>query len=455
MRRILLFIQLLLLQGCVSLQSQSLPNHYADTINNHYRIIDIHNYTFNELLNEGINTVSRQLDVLHVPVRQFRFIIKTHIKRHRFALNQGKQRLKKTTFRAIAFAYPSVSPKGDTIMLSGLVTMPILNDNKPKSMLVYHRIMAPSYKIAPSNSIPLEAVLTADNTVCVFPDYYGCGITDGEPFAYTALNYHAHCATDCVLAALKIIKDEDVELDDDYYTWNLGYSQGAGYALAMHKYIETVLSDSLSAIINLKWSLCGDGVYVPIELYKNALVTQNMGSTPAVYLKGLQSIFYIHQDCLDDFQMSDFFSDQALSANLDSLLQVYDESLWDMCNNLGKLVKAPNPKHYFSPMALDTNSMLFKAMTNAFNLDDCASYWHPHSPVVLYHSKKDNCIPYQHTLEVYSMLADDIGKCFLYTPAIIGSHVQTAVLFYANFLRLREDKLFKKYTKSKHDNHEK
>ena len=443
MKKALLFVLFLLL-GCVYLQSQ---NNSADNISYQYRIIKVQDYTFKELLDNSINTLACQLDVLNVPIRKYKFVIKGHIKRHHFALNQGNRRLKKITFRAIAYAYPSVSPKGDTIMLSGLVTMPILNDNKPTSVLVYHRIMAPSYKIAPSNSLPLEAVLTADNTVCVFPDYYGCGITEGEPFAYTAMNYHARCATDCVITALQIIKDEGAELNDDYYTWNVGYSQGGGYALAMHKYIETSLSDSLANLINLKWSLCGDGVYTPIELYKYVLIKGNMGSTPAVYLEGLRSIFYTHKDCLENLTISDFFSDEALDIKMDSLLLDHDDSLWDMGDRLDELVENKDPKYYFSSMAQDTNSLLFKSMTNAFNLDDCATGWHPYSPVVLYHSKKDNCIPYQHTLEAYSMLTDNNGNCFLYTPGINGSHVQTSVLFFSKILRLREDKLFKKYTK--------
>ena len=443
MKKTLLFVLFLLLD-CISLQSQ---NNSADSTNCQYSIIKIQDYSFKELLDNGINTLACQLDILNVPIRQYKFVIKGHIKRHHFALNQGKRRLKKTTFRAITYAYPSVSPKGDTIMLSGLVTIPVLNDNKPNSVLVYHRIMASSYTIAPSNNLPIEAVLTADNTVCVFPDYYGCGITEGEPFGYTALNYHARCATDCVITAFQIIKNEGIELDDDYYTWNVGYSQGAGYALAMHKYIETSLSDSLATLINLKWSLCGDGVYTPIELYKYVLSKSNMGSTPAVYLEGLRSIFYTHKDCLGDLQISDFLSDEALDKKLDSLLLDYDDSLWDMGDRLGELVENKDPKHYFSPMALDTNSALFHAMTTAFDLDDCASGWHPSSLVVLYHSKNDNCIPYQHTIEAYSMLTENNGNCFLYTPGINGSHVQTSVLFFSKMLRLREDKLFKKYTK--------
>ena len=438
---------LLSLLSCFYLHSQTLPNTYADSTGSPYRIIDIKDYSFDELLNEGINTVARQLDVLHVPVKQFQFVIKGHIRGHQFELNRGKRRLENVVFRAIAFTYPSVSPLGDTIMLSGLVTIPITDDNKPARMLVYHRIMAPEYKIAPSNSIPIEAVLAADNTVCVFPDYYGCGITEREPFAYTALNYHARCATDCVLAAFKIIKDTGTDLNDGFYTWNVGYSQGGGFALAMHKYIETSLPDSLSCRINLKWSLCGDGVYSPIELYKYTLTKKDMGSTPSVYLKGLQSIFYSHEECLRNFQLSDFLSDEALGKKLDSVLLYYDDGLWELDAKLDKLVDCSDPNYYFSQMALDTSSPLFKAMTTAFDLDDCAKDWHPVSTVVLYHSKRDNCIPYQHVSMVYPMLAGDNGNCRLYTPIISGNHVQAGILFFAELLWFSEDKLFKKYTK--------
>ena len=443
----MLFLLFLLLNDC-HLQSQSSTNDPADSINP-YCIIEVKDYTFKQLLDEGINTMDRQLSILNIPVKNFKFVINGHIRSHHFKLNKGKNRLHNTTFRAIAFSYPSVSPKGDTIMLSGLVTIPITDDNKPANMLVYHRIMAPSYIIAPSNSLPLEAVLTADNTICVFPDYYGCGITEGNPFAYTALNYHARCATDCVLAAFEIINDAGIELENDFYTWNVGYSQGGGYALAMHKYIETTLPANLASRINLKWSLCGGGVYTPIELYKHALTTRNMGSTPAVYLKGLQSIFYSHEECLSDLKMSDFFSDSALEKKLDSLLLASDDSLWEIVNKLDELVKDKDPYYYFSPMALDTNSHLFRSMATAFGLDDCALGWHPIAPVVIYHSTKDSCIPYQQASNAYSILSENNGNCFFYTPIINGSHVQTSVLFFSSLLKLCEDNLFKKYTKRK------
>ena len=416
-----------------------------------YRIIDIKDYTFKQLLDEGLNTIVRQLDILKVPIRQCKFIVKWHIKRHRFLLNKGKNKVNETTFRAIAYAYPSVSPQGDSIMLSGLITIPVLSDNKPTSILVYHRVVAPSYQIAPSNSLPIEAVLSADNTICVFPDYYGCGITEGEPFPYIALNYHARSATDALLSAFKIINDSGVELDKDFYTWNTGYSQGGGYALAMHKYIETSLHDSLRSHINLKWSLCGGGIYSPNEMYENMLTASDMGSIPAVYLESLRSIFYTYEDYLGDFCISDFLSDEAVSAKMDSLLLDHDDSLWDLTDRLGKLVDNSDPNYYFSPMALDTNTPLFKSLYTSLCMDDCSIGWNPDSTVVLYHSKRDECIPYQQTLTAYSTLVDNNGNCCMYNPVINGTHSLTSIFFYAKLLRLYEGKLFKKYTKKYHN----
>jgi hypothetical protein len=407
-------------------------------------VTDVRDFTFTELMNEGLNTMARQLDILHVPVRQFKFVIKGHIRRHHFALNKGKNSVKKTTFRAISFTYTSISPQGDPVTLSGLVTIPILPDNKPSRMLVYHRIMAPSYTITPSRYIPIEAVLTADNTICVFPDYYGCGVTEGKPHPYIALNYHARCATDCVLAALDIVQDAGIALSDDFYTWNTGYSQGGGYAMAMHKYIETVLPDSLAQRINLRWSLCGDGVYKPINLYETAISRSNMGSTPTVYLQGLRSLFYAHSDRLGDLQLRDFLSDKAIETGIDSILLVNDDSLWDLVYRLDNRVESADPNYYFNPMVLDTNTSLFKTMAAAFDLDDCVEGWTPQSPVIMLHSKNDNCIPYQHAVMTYRKLEGKGGSVKLVNPSINKAHVPTSIIYFSKLLRIREDKLYQK-----------
>jgi len=440
---------ILLMFFSIALQAQSVHETSCNDTLVPYRVIDIHDYSFKELMDEGINTLARQLDVLHIPVKKFQLIIKDHIKRHPFSLNKGKHRLKNVTFRTISFAYASSSPEGEPMMLSGLVTIPVIEGNKPAKMLVQHRILAPSYTIAPSNSLPFEAVLTADNTICVFPDYYGCGITEGKNLPYISLNYHGRCATECALAALQIVQDAGIELADDFYTWNTGYSQGGGYALAVHKYIETSLPDSLARRINLKWSLCGGGVYCPSEFYKTAILNGNLGTTPAVFLESLRGILFVHKDYFVDQTPRDFLSDKAIALGLDSLLLTYDDGLWDLVNRMGETNLGNNPTNYFCPVILDTASNQFKNLMTVFDLDDCSRGWHPRSPIVFYHSPKDNCVPYQQAINAQQNLTDSGGKCTLVNPKSRGSHVFTSVFYYAKILRMSEEKLYKKYYLSK------
>lgn len=407
-------------------------------------ILNVQDYRFNKIINKGITTTARQMNVIHVPIRWCRLFIWEHIKRHHFALNQGQRRVRKTTFRAIAFAYPSVSPNGEPVMLSGLVTIPILSDNRPERMLIYHRILAPSYKIAPSNSLPIEAVLTADNTICVFPDYYGSGITEGRPTSFAALNYHARCAVDCALAALYIVHNEGVELSDDFYTWNTGYSQGGGYALATQKYIETTLPDSLSEKINLRWSLCGGGVYEPDKLFAYFIDKGDMGSTPSIYFQALRGVFNEQNASLNCFSINDFLSNDAKELGLDSILELPDDGFWDLATRVDDLCDNNDPTFYFNSQMSDTSSIYFKVIHNALIADGCVDGWCPSNPVILYHSENDNCVPFQHALSAQQKLNNNNQNCFINKPPKNKSHFKTGFKYFEMLLRLDEKELYDK-----------
>ena len=407
-------------------------------------ILNTQDFRFNKIINKGITTTARQMEILHVPIRWCRLFIWEHIKRHHFSLNEGKRRVRKTTFRAIAFAYPSVSPQGEPILLSGLVTIPILDGNKPERMLIYHRLLAPSYKIAPSNSMPIEAVLTADNTICVFPDYYGSGITEGSPTSYTALNYHARCAVDCALAALDIAQHEGIELHDDFYTWNTGSSQGGGYALATHKYVETSLPDSLSKRINLRWSLCGGGIYEPEKLFEYFIDKGDMGSTPSVYFQALRGVFNEHEDGLKGLFIRDFLSDKAIQLGLDSILMSPDDGFWDLASKIDDLCDSNDPTDYFTPLLSDTSSVCFKTLHDVLVEDGCVSGWNPSASVILYHSKNDNCVPYQHAMSAKQHLNKKNKFCIICNPPKNKSHFKTGFKYFAMLLRLDEKCLYNK-----------
>lgn len=440
------YLIVILLFATLLLRAQSVQDEPVREEMPSYKILNISDYSYDKLVDEGIFTLDHQLEVMHVPFRQLHFFIKRYIGTHHFELNKGKRRVRKTTFRAIAFAYPSVSPTGEPVMLSALVTIPVLNGNRPARLLLYHRILAASNKIAPTNSMPIEAVLTADNTICVFPDYYGCGITEGNPLPFVSLNYHAQCATECVLSALDIVRDQGIELDDGFYTWTTGYSQGGGFALATHRFVETVLPDSLVHRINLRWSFCGGGIFTPIELYKSAIQRKEMGSMPAVYLQGLRSLFSGHPECMEGVTIADFLSENALNFGVDSLMYDYDDGLWDLSHRVNSRYESQDPADYFNALALDTSSYLFNKLAVGFGLDDCLNGWQPHAPVVLFHSEKDGCIPYPLAIEAQSRLSvPSVNQCVLTLPTVQASHTVTALFYFSKILRLREDELYNQY----------
>ena len=447
----LVFGLTLIMLVCINSHAQPEQTIVPCNSDSRYHVTKIRDYSFNELLNEGISTAARQLDVLHMPVRQLKPIIKMHIKQHHFIL--GKEERSRAIFRTISFTYPSISPKGEPVMLSGLITIPILNGYRPQCMLIYHRLLATYNNIAPSNSIPIEAVLAADNTVCVFPDYFGCGITEGNPLPFTALNYHARCAAECVISAFEILQDNGIVLDTEFYTWNTGYSQAGGYALATHKYIENSLSNSLKERINLRWSLCCDGIYTPDKLYETVIHKGDMGSTPSIFLQSLRGLFSSHSEQLEGLSISSFLSDNALNLGIDSILHTYDNGLWDLAYRLGKLDRSHNPAYYFCPMALDTASILYKKIIYVLSLDNCLSNWQPRSCVVLSHSRTDKSIPFRLTRQAYNKLSDNDGCCFIHTPALDGSHLFCGFFYIFNLLHFNENELYYKYTNIHDEKH--
>lgn len=409
-----------------------------------YNVLNIKDYSFEELLDEGINTAAHQLNVFHVPIQQFRYSIIWYIKQHHFSMSKDERR--KALFRVVTFTYQSITPTGAPTLLSGLVTVPILEGQKPQRMLIYHRLLSTHNSIAPSNSLPIEAVLAADNSVCVFPDYYGCGVTEGNPLPFIALNYHAQCATECALAALNILRDNEIILDSEFYTWNTGYSQAAGYALATHRFIETQLPDSLTQQLNIRWSLCCDGIYSPAKLYETAILNNNLGNTPAVYLQSLRGLFYSKPKQLDGLSVRDFLSDNAIESGIDSILNMQDNGFWDLCDRLDGRDKSQNPSHYFTSQVLDTSTALYKNLISVLNNDDCITGWQPKSCIVLCHSKKDHTIPYALSEQVYRHFLDIGACCSLHSFKFNKSHIISGFLYFYDLLHYNEQELYIRYT---------
>ena len=246
------------------------------------------------------------------------------------------------------------------------------------------------------------------------------------------------------MAALDIVHNEGVELSDSFYTWNTGYSQGAGYALATQRYIENVLPDSSSQRINFKWSLCGGGIYEPEKLFEYFINKGDMGSTPSIYFQALRGVFNGHPESVHGLSIRDFLSEKAIRLGLDSILESPDDGFWDLTVKIDDLCDSNDPTDYFNPLMSDTSSVYYKVLSNAMAADGCVSDWHPNKTVILYHSENDNCVPYQHAVETQMQLNSNMKNCFISTPPKNKSHFKTGFKYFALLLRYDEKELYKR-----------
>ena len=112
-----------------------------------------------------------------------------------------------------------------------------------------------------------------DKCLVVAPDYlgYGSSVSTTHPYMCTTLT--ARNVVDGILAAMEYIVTQKNNLGksyrfaSDYYTWNVGYSQGGAATLAVHKYLETEASQDVRDKIRLKKSICGAGPHLQTYMF--------------------------------------------------------------------------------------------------------------------------------------------------------------------------------------------
>ncbi|MBQ5627967.1 MAG: hypothetical protein IIU97_07620, partial [Bacteroidaceae bacterium] len=150
-------------------------------------------------------------------------------------------------FRKTTFLYPSTDVKGNPITLSavafwlGYFDGGVWNDLKPDNICLMEHYTITSDAEAPSNSFALEMFITG-NTLTIMPDYIGYGITKELPHPYLNHEVCAINSLDALTAGYDLFNDKGkCGMSPDWKLYLAGASQGAGNAIAVHKYLDTHL----------------------------------------------------------------------------------------------------------------------------------------------------------------------------------------------------------------------
>ena len=166
------------------------------------------------------------------------------------------------------FNYRSVSSKGEPIMLSGRVSFPKgdkYDEHQVKSLSLYAHAMANAAGV-PSRSVQPAILRTLFNSAVIEPDYQGYGIAQGNNYPGFSSEVLAQQMTDCIMAALEVMKSNGVTLAKGGYSTAWGNSVAAPAILGFARYYDEKMSDDDKAKINLKSVSISNGVLLSDQM---------------------------------------------------------------------------------------------------------------------------------------------------------------------------------------------
>ena len=315
------------------------------------------------------------------------------------------------------FSYESVSVSGKPITLSGRITFPNAKDgsgHKVKSLSLYVHYFLDK-DVVPSLSLtPIDLRYLFDSAV-IEPDLEGYGTSADRPYCGFSMLAQARQTSDCLLAAIEILKENGVELIEGGHTIGWGYSLGGPIVLEFARYYDKQLSASQRKKINLTSVYAGGGPFLLDRMIELLNVDKNLYARTLCYLPHFLSS--IPEEELGGYQLRDFFPAWMHETNvtIDGETMSFFESLvnnksfggtWPSELGLNQDVLY---NHFAADMFTADASLnlshpktvaLLNAIKKQFDWDD----WTPSADIYLTHDPNDKNIPYQQTQELYEKL---------------------------------------------------
>lgn len=270
----------------------------------------------------------------------------------------------------------------------------------------------------PTGSKPqMEAIkyMISENALVICPDYIGFGKTKGTVHPYMCATLTARNVLDCYKAAIEYVKTTGKRnINDNYYTINIGYSQGGATALAFQRYLETKATSEEEALVNLRGSICGAGPYD-----QNLLFDEYEKMTSLDYPVYLYYTLRGHKEAFGNTTMR----------NLD-LKDCFTSDFWNYCestlestmngkttnvDDINAAIKAAGFTTFASIMNedyFDHNSKVYRTIRKTLEQSNLLKNdgWTPKTNIIFYHDQAGNDIVIPYT-ETEAAMKRFEGKC--------------------------------------------
>lgn len=298
------------------------------------------------------------------------------------------------TYLAYVIEYVSVAPdmKSNQVM-SGVINLP----KDPKSVLGI--VLDNHYTIASNAECPSLAggsdisKMIGGSFCVVSADYIGYGTTVNQLHPYLNHEVCARNSIDLARVAIDILTKSNVT---GMKMVNLGYSQGAAVALAVHREIE---KKGLAKELGFVGTWCGDGPYDVEATAKYYLANADAVSYPsglALLVEGFLSS--APAELKGDLKYADFFSEKMIKAGLETWMRDRKLTTTEINQKMEAVVGGTlKMSDVFSPeMAVESGALMQKYLKFARSQNLCTG-WTPAYPISLYHMVSDNVVPVVNT----------------------------------------------------------
>lgn len=298
---------------------------------------------------------------------------------------------------------------GTPITLSGKIIYPTRGPVK-NIILISHYAVCAGYE-APSESFPAEGIFAAKGYALVIADYIGYGVTANRVHPFMHIESTARSVTDFALAAIPYLEQVGRKPESNEVIL-LGYSQGAAITMGVLDIIQKEYPD----IFPVKKVYVGGGPY-NLAATCDIAIEKDITEIPCAIPMVIQGMVVGERMGVD---LKHFFKPL--------LLKNYGEWINSKKYAMDQIkeMMGPLPLHEFiTEECKDKSNPATKKLFEAFERNSTL-YVKPKAPMLVYHSRNDDMIPFENALDAQrAYQSDNVEFCF----GNYGSHTAAGINF--------------------------
>lgn len=279
---------------------------------------------------------------------------------------------------------------GTPITLSGKIIYPTKGPIK-NLMLISHYAICADYE-APSESFPIEGIFAAKGYALVIADYIGYGVTANRVHPFMHIESTARSVTDFALAAKPYLEQIGRKPESDEVVL-FGYSQGAAITMG----VLDILQKEYPDVFPVKKVYAGGGPY-DLATTCEIAIENDFTKIPCAIPMLIQGMVVGERMGID---LNHFFKPR--------LLDNYGEwinSKKYTIDQIKELMGLVSLHDFITEECKDKTNPYTKKLYEAFDRNSTLNVT-PKAPVLLYHSRNDEMIPFENALELQKACKSD------------------------------------------------